>query len=281
MSTATDSTAADSIATKGLQQRLNDPKVAEGLNRLLDQLETITFAVDSIDGFLRRGEVIADSLADGVSELKKSETPEARELLQKAPQMLRTGTRLADAATEINVDGLAQSRILERLTDPVTLATLGQLLDRLPLIAFLLESLEGFIGRGETIADNLAETIGDLKLGERNIDLSSLLPLLERLPKLADAGEKLMDSELLGDDLPTIIEAGVTMAESGMMDEDVVRILGNLGKQGAETYNEVASKPIEPIGGLFATLKATKDPDVQKSMGFFFAFAKAFAKHLN
>jgi len=84
----------------------------------------------------------------------------------------------------------------------------------------------------------------------------------------------------MGDGLPKVIDAGVSMVDSGMLDRQVVSTLGDLGKKTVETYNEVSSKPVPPVGGLFATLRATKDPDVQKSVGFFFAFAKAFAKHL-
>ncbi len=275
------STASAPSAADRLQERLNDPKVAEGLSRLLDQIDTVSFAVESVDGFMRRGEVIADSLASGVAELKQGDMEQASDFLEKAPQMLRTGTQLADAATELNIDELTKSKVLERLTDPETLATVNLLLDKLPLVAFMLESLEGFISRGETVADNLSAAVGELKLGEHNIDLAKLPALLEKLPKLTEAGEKLLDSDLMGDGLPKVIEAGVSMVDSGMMDKDVVRTLGDLGRKSAETYNEVASKPVAPVGGLFATLKATKDPDVQKSVGFFFAFAKAFAKHLN
>ena len=107
------------------------------------------------------------------------------------------------------------------------------------------------------------------------------MQLMESLPKLKEAGEKLLESELMGDGLPKVIDAGVSMVDSGMLDKKVVSVLGDLGSKSAETYQEVASQPVEPIGGLFATLRATKDPDVQKSVGFFFAFAKAFAKHLN
>lgn len=202
------------------------------------------------------------------------------ELIQKAPQLIETGTKLAEAAGAMDVDELARSKVLERLTDPATLETLNQLLDRLPLASFLLESLEGFIGRGETIADNLAGVVGELNLSEPKIDTSQLSSLLEALPKFREAGEKLLDSDLMGDGLPKVIDAGVTMVDSGMLDKEVVGILGDLGKKSAQTYQEVASKPVEPVGGLWATLKATKDPDVQKSVGFFFAFAKAFAKHL-
>ena len=263
-----------------LHDRLNDPKVADGLNRLLDRLDIVSFAVESMDGFIKRGEVIADSVTSTVGDLKGVGDESTLELIKKAPKMLETGTKLADAAGSMNVDELAKSKVLERLTDPQTLNTLNELLDRLPLAAFMLESLEGFISRGDTIAESVAEAVGELKLGDAKIDVSQFQSLIESLPKLKEAGDKLLDSDLMGDGLPKVIDAGISMVDSGMLDKEVVAILGDLGKKSAETYKEVASKPVEPVGGLWATLKATKDPDVQKSAGFFFAFAKAFAKHL-
>jgi hypothetical protein len=272
----------DGVATKAeqLHDRLNDPQVADALNRLLDRLDVITFGVESMEGFISRGEVIADSVASTVNDMKDLRNEKTTELIQKAPQLFETGTRLTEAAAAIDVDELNRSKVLARLTEPKTLDTLNQLLDRLPLASFLLDSVEGFIGRGETIADNLADAVGELNLGENGIDPDQLASLMKSLPKLKEAGEKLLDSDLMGDGLPTVIGAGVSMVESGMLDKDVVSVLGDLGKKSAQTYREVAEQPVEPIGGLWATLKATKDPDVQKSVGFFFAFAKAFAKHL-
>jgi hypothetical protein len=265
--------------TDQLQERLNDPKIAAGLNRLLDRMDIINFAVESMEGFIGRGEVIADSIAASVGDLKGLSNEKTVKLLQKAPELVETGTRLAEAAGTMDVDALTRSHILERLTDHETLNTLNRLLDQLPLAAFLMESLEGFIGRGETIADNLADAFGELKLGQ--IDTSQFRSLLEGMPKFKEAGEKLLASDLLGDRFQKIIDAGNSMIDSGMVDKKVVGLLGDLGRKSAETYLEVASKPVQPIGGLFATLRATKDPDVQKSVGFFFAFAKAFARHLN
>jgi uncharacterized protein YjgD (DUF1641 family) len=274
------STNGNVTSTDQLLERLNDPKVADGLNRLLDQLDMVTFAVESMEGFIQRGEVITESVAEGVREMKGMGGEETAELLNKAPLLLKTGTKLAEAASAMDVDELARSNVLERLTEPETLATLNALLDRLPLAAFLLESLEGFIRRGDTIAENLADAVHELHLGDSKIDPDQLTSLLEALPKFKEAGEKLLESELIGEKLPKVIDAGVTMVQSGMLDKNVVNVLGELGRKSAETFEEVASKPVEPIGGLFATLRATKDPDVQKSVGFFFAFAKAFAKHL-
>ncbi len=267
-------------AADQLQERLTDPRTMAGLNRLLDHLDTINFAVDSMEGFIGRGEVIADSVASSVGDLKALDNEQTRDLLRKTPGYLATGRRLADAAGDMDVDQLAQSKVLQRLTDPETLVALNQLLDQLPLAAFLLDSLEGFIARGETIADNLADGVKELRSGESSFDPAQLTSLLAALPKFREAGEKLLNSDLMGEGLPKVIDAGVSMVDSGMLDKQVVAILGELGKKSAETYQEVNAKPIQPIGGMWATLKATKDPDVQKTMGFFFAFAKAFAKHL-
>lgn len=46
------------------------------------------------------------------------------------------------------------------------------------------------------------------------------------------------------------------------------------------TYQRVSSQPVAPVVGLFGMMRASKDPDVHKTVGFAFAFAKAFAKHL-
>jgi len=263
-----------------LLERLNDPQVAGGLNRLLDRLDTLSFAVESMEGFINRGEVIAESIADSVDDLKNRGGDESLGFIQRAPELIQTGTRLADAAGSLDVENLAESGVLERLTDPQTLATVNRMLDQLPLAAFLLEAVEGFIGRGETIAENLAEGAREMTGAETSIQLEDLSGIIESLPKLKEAGEKLLGSELMGDGLQQVIEAGVGMVESGMLDKEVVQVLGELGRLSARTYQEVASQPVQPVGGLFATLRAMKDPDVQKSTGFLFAFAKAFAKHL-
>ncbi len=174
-----------------LLERLNDPKIASGLNRLLDQLEIITFTVESMEGFISRGEVITDSVAAGIREMQGAGGDEARELFQKAPQYLQTGTKLADAATAMDVDELAKSHVLQRLTEPETLKTLNQLLDQLPLAAFMLEALEGFIGRGDTIAENLADAVHELNLGDVKIDPDQFKSLLESATQIQRSRRKI------------------------------------------------------------------------------------------
>ena len=54
-----------------LVERLSEPETVETLNRLLDHLPAFTFMIESLDGFLNRGEVVLDSVAEGVAELRR------------------------------------------------------------------------------------------------------------------------------------------------------------------------------------------------------------------
>lgn len=271
--------AQDDSVSRQLLQRLNDPEVAAGLNQLLDRLDTMAFMTQSVDGFLRRGETIADSVTAAVDEVRPRDPEQINRILERAPHMMQTGLRLADAAGEMDVTGMQQSRVLQRLTDPETLKAINQLLDRLPLLAFLTESLEGFLERGDTVADSIAGMVKDLNL--QDLDSAKLEQWRDLFNNMREAGEQLLESGLLHDGFPQVIEAGKGMVESGMLDKGVVNTLGELGKASTETYHEVVSKPIEPVGGIFGLMRAVKDPDVQKTMGFAFAFAKAFAKHIH
>ena len=53
-----------------ISERLNDPKVAASLAVLLDHADLIAVLVEALDGFVARSEVISDSLASSVGELR-------------------------------------------------------------------------------------------------------------------------------------------------------------------------------------------------------------------
>ena len=53
-----------------IRERLDDPKVAEALNVLLDHAELAAVLVTGLDGFIRRGDTISDSLSSALTDLK-------------------------------------------------------------------------------------------------------------------------------------------------------------------------------------------------------------------
>lgn len=64
----------DALATRqpidDVQDRLNDPAVANALVLLLDNIESLAVLAMGADGLLRRGQTITDTLADGLADLK-------------------------------------------------------------------------------------------------------------------------------------------------------------------------------------------------------------------
>lgn len=263
---------------QSLSDRLADPLVVDSLNRLLDKLDSVAFFVESMDGFVRRSEVIADSVASSVAELRSGNHADAQEFLRKAPQRLKTGTDLADAASSLNVEQLSESRILERLTDPATLSAINQLLNQLPLLAAMGQMFESFLARGDTIADNVSDAFHELKL--KDVNPEKWIRAIETLPKLQQIGDQVLESGLLGEGVQSIVDAGKSAIQAGLLDKPVVDTLCSLGKESAAAFMEAQQRPAPPVVGIFGMLKVMRDPDVQKSLGFFQAFAKAFAKNL-
>jgi Protein of unknown function (DUF1641) len=113
-----------------IRDRLDDPKVAASLNNLLDHAELLAVLVSGLDGFVRRGDAITDSLSSAVVELKGA----------SAAGVIPGG----DAFKGVDLQGLAQSLatlsgslvgatpglntlLSSRLTDPEAAEVLAQL----------------------------------------------------------------------------------------------------------------------------------------------------------
>lgn len=117
-----------------IRDKLDDPKVAASLNNLLDHAELLAVLVTGLDGLVRRGDVITDSLSSAVNDFKGASAagvvPGGEALksvdLQGLAQSLATlSNSLVGAAPALN------SLLSSRLTDPQTaevLAALGQAL---------------------------------------------------------------------------------------------------------------------------------------------------------
>ena len=142
------------------------------------------------------------------------------------------------------------------------------------------KSMEDLVKRGEQIVDNVSGMVQELKLSEVHVDLDKGKALLEQLPKWQAIGEQILRSRLTKEGLPKAIEAGESLVDSGMLDEDAVETIGRIGRQAIDSYLKASKQPVQHVGGLWGVIRASKDPDVQKSIGFAFAFAKEFGKNL-
>lgn len=158
--------------------------------------------------------------------------------------------------------------LVSRLEDPKIAASLNQLLDHVDLLAVMVVGLDELISRGDTIADSLTEGVQELK----DADIS----------KLPDIGELIaMGKQLTGligplqEMLPTLEH----LLHSNLVSTQVIDI-GSAVSRAAVAGGATARKDQTKISGLRAMLRALKDDDVSRALGFMMAIAKALGQEL-
>lgn len=162
--------------------------------------------------------------------------------------------------------------LVRRLEDPRTAASLAQILDHADLLAMLIDGLDGFFRRADVISDSVASGVADVKQlatagdGQRPwaaVDMAALSETVARLSvaavDAAPALERLLDSPL------TDPQTADTLAELG---EALIE-----GRQAAAADRRGAK-------GLFALVRATRDPDVARGLGFMIQIARAVGRRL-
>jgi hypothetical protein len=242
-----------------LQERLADPQTVEAIHRLLDRLDVIAFTAEALEGFLRRAEVVSDSVAQGLAEMRQVAGENGGgELLARLPQLLRAGAQLADLLERPEVQALARSGLPAALADPRTLESLQALLGRMETVAFLLDALEGFLRRADTITESVAAGAADMRQALPDVDAAQLGRMAEALPGLIDAGQLL--------------------ASAGMFEPRTVDALARFGRSVAEARDELAGSP--PPLGLLGLLRALRDPEVQPVLQLVLLVARRYGRDM-
>ncbi len=100
-----------------LLSKLDEPRVVAALNDLLDHADLLAILVVGLNGFVRRGEVIGEALADAVGELREaassSSTPlESIDLPKLASSLTTLSSAVADATPAL------ETLLRSDLTDP-------------------------------------------------------------------------------------------------------------------------------------------------------------------
>lgn len=158
--------------------------------------------------------------------------------------------------------------LLAKLEDPRVSEALGDLLEHADLLALLVVGLDGFVRRGDEISGALSEGIGRLRDAAPSQQLQSL-----DLPKLAGSLRTL--SSAVADATPAL----ETLLKSDLTDSraiDVISVAARSLVKGAELSK---SEPT-PVTGVFSLLKALKDEDVGRGLGFLIQVARAFGREL-
>jgi hypothetical protein len=165
----------------------------------------------------------------------------------------------------VNGQLVAQSpadELLERLDDPRVAASLTHILDHADMLAMLIVGLDGFIRRGDTIAEAIADGVNDLRgaagSGSSGADVQGLLSgVVGATPTLS----ALLNSRM-------------------MTDPRTASTLALLGEALVEGREEAANSPAGPTG-VFGLLRALKDDDVSRGLGLLIQVAKALGRKLS
>jgi len=183
----------------------------------------------------------------------------------------------------------AGKQIQERLSNEKTLQALDHILARLDTIEKAVEQLNNIMRQGP----GLVAMVGDMadeayrKADERGISiddrLKTSLELAEKLtaPETVQKLEQLVE---LSNKMPgmvsmmaDILDEGMEKAnERGFNPQMLAEIAGKANTALTKAYYEHPEK----VGGIFSLLRAIKDPDRQKAIGFLLNFTKYWGQSM-
>lgn len=151
--------------------------------------------------------------------------------------------------------------LLARLDDPEVAAALLTLLDNADVLAFVVQSLDGLLRRADVISDSVESGLGDVRA-------------------LADSARFLVEpTRKLAEQAPGIADAATALLDSGMLNRDVVTLLGQFAAA-VLAGREASRRNRTTVSGIRGTLNVLKDPEVGRGLGLFVEVARALGRDL-
>lgn len=236
-----------------LRDRLNEENTAQSIDRLLNRIDTLEKALDNLTTMMQRGPGLMAMTMDMVDEGYQKATDKGISIENRLNATLQIG---------------------EKLTAPAMVEKLDNLLT-------FVDQAPGIMAMTIDAVDE-----GYRKAGERGIGIENRIgTALEMAEKLTapEMSQKLDGLLTLANQAP-----GIAAMLMDTFDEEMRKIknmgidaeLLNIGKLAAQSLSEAKAEPVQKVGGIFGLMRALKDPDRQKAMGFLMQFAKKFGQKL-
>lgn len=198
--------------------------------------------------------------------------------MNQAPSLISIATDAIDEkirqsrATGVDFEERLQNAadLLVRLTDPQLYQTLSGFLD-------FAEQAPGLIAMTADMADEaIIKANEGIPINDR---LSAGLSLVTKLTE-PDMAEKIKNLIELSDQLPGLIAMTVDSMDEAMRDNKLLDPANlRFVKSLSEAHTESLTDPPK-IGGIFGMLRALKDPDRQKALGYLMNVLKNLGKKL-
>lgn len=162
--------------------------------------------------------------------------------------------------------------LIQRLDDPHTAAALSQLLDHADLLATIVTALDALLRRAEVIGDSVVSGVAEFREVASSTGGQRSWPSLD-IAAMSDSVTRLSAAAI--DATPAVEK----LLRSPLADPQTAEIIALVGEALLEGKKAAAADPRGPKG-VFALMRATKDPDVSRGLGFMLHIARAFGQRL-
>lgn len=154
--------------------------------------------------------------------------------------------------------------LVARLSEPRTAAALHTLLDNAELLAVMISGIDGLARKGEVIGDTLADALAEARAAGRATGLDvrttsrQLATLIPALAEAAPAINRIVSSPIVEPEPIAVLSEAATALVKGL-----------------ESAQQKGTKL-----GLRGLMKATRDDDVQRGLGFLVEVARVFGRDM-
>lgn len=154
------------------------------------------------------------------------------------------------------------------LADPETRESLAVIVANAPTLAALASISTALLQRGPELADNVNEILNQLRDQAENPQAAgSVRSAVRALAELAPLTS-------------TLAERRATIQgflDSPILQPEIVGVIGSLGEAALEADHRTRGRQVA-AGGPLSLVKQLRDPDVQETLSFLLAFARAFGR---
>lgn len=219
-------------------------------------LEEISQRLDRIEQTLAR----LDRVMSRVAQVDAAATAHVPAAVATAADIVDDLARRADRAG-IDLDARVTSalRLIERLTEPEVTASIEAVLDRIDRIKILVEQADALPDLLAMITDIADEFL--LRAAGHGLDIETIVrsgvDVFARLARLLQSSEF------------------QNLLDSGVLDARVVQVVGQLGSALSEAHGELGGR-----AGWMALWRATRDPEVQRTLDFSVRFLRHLGNRL-
>jgi hypothetical protein len=156
------------------------------------------------------------------------------------------------------------------LKDPEIRASLAVILANAPTLAAMASMSSALLQRGPELMDNINQAVRQVR---ESVDEDTT----ESGRKIGTAVGSLADLAPIAPALAARTDVITGFLDSPVLQPEIVEIIGHLGEAAVEADQQTRGRR-QTVGGVLSILRELKDPQVQETLAFLFAFAKSFGQ---